>query len=114
RTRCWLVDHHSLVCILVDMQDVLGIGASKRDGTILSIEYDPKRLSPGHCQLSREPKFRRNLCGGATRLGPCNQCMIARPSQHTHDAQDRQYDEKLCQSPTLFLYLSLSWHAPLS
>jgi len=41
RTSGWLFDNHPLVCILVDVQDVLGIGAAKRDGTALSIEYDP-------------------------------------------------------------------------
>ncbi|HLA61065.1 MAG TPA: hypothetical protein VK626_02350, partial [Nitrospiraceae bacterium] len=68
RSSGWLLYDHSLVRILIDVQDALGIRTSKRDRTALSIEYDPKALSPGHRQLSGKPEFRSNLCGGATSL----------------------------------------------
>jgi hypothetical protein len=66
----WLLDNHSFVRILIDVQDAFGIRASKRDRTALSIEYDAKALAPGHRQLSSEPKLRSNLYGGATSLAP--------------------------------------------
>jgi hypothetical protein len=87
------------------MQDAFGIRTSKRDRTALSIEYDPKALSPGHRQLSGEPELRSNLYGGTARLAPCSRRLITRPSQYSHDAHDRQYGEELCQCPALFLYL---------
>jgi hypothetical protein len=66
----WLLDDDSLVRILIDVQDTFDFRTSKRDRTALSIEYDSKALSPGHRQLSGEPEFRGNFCGGATRLTP--------------------------------------------
>ena len=105
RAGSWLLHDHPLVRILIDVQDVLGIRTLKRDRTALSIEYDPKALSPGHRQLSGEPQFRSNFYGGAARLDPCGQCLITRPGQHTDDAHDRQYNEEFCQTPALFLYL---------
>jgi hypothetical protein len=66
----WLLDDHSLVRILIDVQDAFGIRTSKRDRTAFSIEYDSKTLSPGHRQLSSEPELRSNLYGDATRLAP--------------------------------------------
>jgi hypothetical protein len=67
-----LLDDHSLVRILIDVQDAFGIRTSKRDRTALSIEYDSKALSSGHRQLSSETEFRSNLYGDATRLSPCD------------------------------------------
>jgi hypothetical protein len=66
----WLLDDDSLVRILIDVQDTFDFRTSKRDRTALSIEYDSKALSPGHRQLSSEPKLRSNLYGDATRLAP--------------------------------------------
>jgi hypothetical protein len=66
----WLLNDHSLVRILIDVQDAFGIRASKRDRTTLSIEYDAKALAPGHRQLSSEPELRSNLYGDATSLAP--------------------------------------------
>jgi hypothetical protein len=71
RTGGWLLYDYPLISILINVQNALGIRTSKRDRTALSIEYDPKALSPGHCQLSGEPEFRSNLYGGAMRLNPC-------------------------------------------
>jgi hypothetical protein len=105
RASGWLLHYHTLVRILIDVQDAFGIRASKRDRTALSVEYDPKALSPGHRQLSGEPELRSDLYGGAARLAPCDPCLITRPSQCSHEAHDRQYDEELCQTPALFLYL---------
>lgn len=107
RSSGWLLHDHSLVRILINVQDALGIRTSKRDRTALSIEYDTKSLSPGHRQLSCEPELRSNLYGGAARLAPCGQGLITRPGQHSHDPHDRQYDEELYQTPALFLYLYL-------
>jgi hypothetical protein len=105
RAGGWLLHDHPLVRILIDVQDAFGIRTSKRDRTAFSIEYDSKALSPGHRQLSGEPELRSNLCGGAPRLDPSGQCLITRPGHHSHDAYDRQYDEELCQTPALFLFL---------
>jgi len=71
RARSWLFHDHSLVRIVIDVKDALGIRTLKRDRTTLSIKYDSKTLSPGHRQLSGEPELRSNLYGGATRLDPC-------------------------------------------
>jgi hypothetical protein len=57
----WLLHNHPLIRIVIDVQDVLGIPTSKRDGAAFSIECDPKALSPGHCQLSGKPEFRSNF-----------------------------------------------------
>jgi len=70
RAGGWLLDDHSLVRILIDVQDAFGIRTSKRNRTVLSIEYDAKALAPGHRQLSSEPELRSNLYGGAARLAP--------------------------------------------
>jgi hypothetical protein len=48
RAGGWLLDHHPLVRILIDVQDAFGIRTSKCDRTARSIEYDSKALSPGH------------------------------------------------------------------
>jgi hypothetical protein len=61
RSSGWFLHDHSLVRILIDVHDALGIRTSKRDRTALSIEYDPKALSPGHRQLSGQPELRGNL-----------------------------------------------------
>jgi hypothetical protein len=105
RAGGWLLHDHPLVPVLIDMQDAFGIRTSKRNRTALSIEYDPKTLSPGHRQMSGEPELRSDLYGGAARLASCGQYLITRPSHYSHDAHDRQYDEKLYQSPALFLHL---------
>ncbi|HEX6826998.1 MAG TPA: hypothetical protein VF077_11845 [Nitrospiraceae bacterium] len=101
----WFLYNYPLVRILIDVQDALSIRTSKRDRTALLIEYDPQAFSPGHRQLSGKPELRRNLYCDATRLYPCDQCLITRPSQGTHDPHNRQYDEELCQTPALFLFL---------
>src|SRR5262249_24902119 len=57
----WLPHNHPLIRIAIDVKDFLGIPTSKRDRAGLSIECDPKALSPGHCQLSGEPEFRSDF-----------------------------------------------------
>src|SRR6185295_14525355 len=99
----WLLYNYPLVRILIDVQNALGIGTSKRDRTVLLIEYDPQALPPGHRELSGEPEFRSDLYGDTARLRPCDPRLITGPGQGTHDARNRQYDEELCQTPALFL-----------